>query len=61
MLKSMNQSDYYTFRIPYWDWRKEMQTEANSPFQPDRLGKTMTFLLSKVVKFPAGTLYAGEK
>jgi hypothetical protein len=41
MLKSMNQPDYYTFRIPYWDWRKEMQTEANSPFQLERLGKTM--------------------
>lgn len=41
MLKSMNQSDYYTFRIPYWDWRKEMQTDANSPFQLDRLGKTI--------------------
>jgi hypothetical protein len=41
MLKSMNQPDYYTFRIPYWDWRKEMQTEANSPFQLDRLGKTI--------------------
>ena len=33
--------DYYTFRIPYWDWRKEMQTDTNSPFQLDRLGKTM--------------------
>lgn len=42
MLKSMNQSDYYTFRIPYWDWRQEMQTNAsNSPFQLDRLGKTI--------------------
>ena len=41
MLKSMNQSDYYTFRIPYWDWRQEMQTDANSPFQLDRLGETM--------------------
>ena len=40
MLKSMEQNDYYTFRIPYWDWRKEMQTDNNSPFHFDRLGKT---------------------
>ena len=41
MLKSMGHDDYYTFRIPYWDWRKEMQTDSNSPFQRDRLGETV--------------------
>lgn len=40
MLKDdMKDEDYYKFRIPYWDWRKEMQSEKNSPFQEDRLGE----------------------
>ena len=42
MLKDdMKDEDYYKFRIPYWDWRKEMQGEKNSPFQEDRLGEKM--------------------
>lgn len=40
MLKDMGKGDYYKFRIPYWDWRKEVQTETNSPFKSNRLGKT---------------------
>ena len=41
MLKELNGTeDYYRFRIPYWDWRKEKQTKANSPFQKNRLGET---------------------
>ena len=41
MLKSLGHDDYYNFRIPYWDWRKELQTDGNSPFQRDRLGETV--------------------
>ena len=41
MLQDMGEEDYYKFRIPYWDWRKEVQTETNSPFKSSRLGKTM--------------------
>ena len=39
MLESMGRDDYYMFRIPYWDWRKEEQTDDNSPFKSNRLGK----------------------
>ena len=42
MLKSMGKEYYYTFRIPYWDWRKdEQRDEKNSPFQSNRLGETV--------------------
>ena len=41
MLKSMGKEDYYTFRIPYWDWRKEKQTDDNSPFKSNHLGETL--------------------
>ena len=41
MLKEMGKEDYYKFRIPYWDWRKEVQTENGSPFKSNRLGKTV--------------------
>ena len=41
MLKSMGKEDYYMFRIPYWDWRKEKQTNDNSPFKSNRLGETV--------------------
>ena len=40
MLKEKEIKDYYRFRIPYWDWQKEKQTKANSPFQKNRLGET---------------------
>ena len=41
MLKSKEKEDYYMFRIPYWDWRKEKQTDDNSPFKSNRLGETL--------------------
>ena len=41
MLKDMKKEDYYMFRIPYWDWRKEEQTDDNSPFKSNRLGETV--------------------
>ena len=41
MLKSMGKENYYMFRIPYWDWRKEKQTDNNSPFKSNRLGETV--------------------
>ena len=41
MLKSRGREDYYMFRIPYWDWRKEEQTDDNSPFKSNHLGETV--------------------
>ena len=41
MLKDMKKEDYYMFRIPYWDWRKEKQTDNNSPLKANRLGQTV--------------------
>ena len=41
MLKSRGEKEYFTFRIPYWDWRKDQQTDENSPFQLNRLGETV--------------------
>ena len=41
MLKSKGEDDYYMFRIPYWDWRKEKQTDDNTPFKSNRLGDTV--------------------
>ena len=32
--------NYYMFRLHYWDWRQEMQTDKNSPFKSNRLGET---------------------
>ena len=37
----MKKEDYYMFRIPYWDWRKEKQTDNNSPLKANRLGQTV--------------------
>ena len=31
---------YFMFRLYYWDWRREMQTNENSPFKSNRLGET---------------------
>ena len=42
MLRETIQLDtYYTFRLHYWDWRKERQTDENSPFKSNRLGVTV--------------------
>ena len=41
MLKSMNRQNYYEFRLSYWDWRRERQTEENSPFKENRLGTSV--------------------
>jgi hypothetical protein len=40
MLKETQPNTYHTFRLHYWDWRKEQQTSENSPFVSDRLGVT---------------------
>ena len=40
MLKSMNRSDYHTFRFPYWDWRKERLQGTDPIFTHDKLGST---------------------
>ena len=42
MLRETTQPNtYYRFRLRYWDWRKERQTDENSPFKSDRLGVTV--------------------
>lgn len=41
MLKTNGKEDYYMFRIPYWDWRKDKQSDDNSPFKSNRLGETV--------------------
>ena len=41
MLKSMGVSDYHTFRLHYWDWRREVQMDqADDIFVEERLGET---------------------
>ena len=44
MLKSMDRSEYHTFRFPYWDWRIEIQTStglrAEELFTEARFGAT---------------------
>ena len=40
MLKETQPDTYHMFRLHYWDWRKELQTDANSPFKYNRLGST---------------------
>lgn len=40
MLKESRPNDYHEFRLHYWDWRRERQTDQNSPFKRDRLGTT---------------------
>lgn len=58
MLQSMGQRDYYTFRLPYWDWRIEIQksfgVSSEELFTENRLGTTRN-----VSGFPHvfGTLY----
>lgn len=60
MLQNMNQSDYHTFRLPYWDWRSEVQNsfgvKAEDLFTADRLGETRNVSgFARVF----GTLYDG--
>ena len=38
MLMPSRPNSYYQFRLPYWDWRSDSQTEDNSPFKEGRLG-----------------------
>ena len=44
MLKSMGHVNYHTFRLPYWDWRIEIQRSSgilsDDLFTENRLGKT---------------------
>jgi len=60
MLQGMGQQDYHTFRLPYWDWRTEIQTtfgvRSEELFTESRLGVTRN-----VSGFPHvfGTLYEG--
>ena len=43
MLKSTYPDTSHTFRLPYWDWRLEIQRKTGiSPFTADRLGLTVT-------------------
>ena len=41
MMKESRPDTYHMFRLHYWDWRKNKQTNANSPFEINRLGVTM--------------------
>ena len=60
MLKSMGEQDYHTFRLPYWDWRTEIQTSSGISsellFTEDKLGATRNVSGSPQV---FGTLYDG--
>lgn len=44
MLQAMGRMDYYKFRLPYWDWRHEIQTSYGFPsedlFSFNRFGET---------------------
>ena len=45
MLKTFGQPNYYTFRLPYWDWRRESQLgsagiSAEELFTENRLGES---------------------
>lgn len=44
MLQSMGEADYHTFRLPYWDWRSEIQqsygVHTEDLFSENRLGET---------------------
>lgn len=44
ILKDMGREDYYKFRLPYWDWRREIQRSYGLPseqlFTFDRFGET---------------------
>ena len=54
----MGQQDYHTFRLPYWDWRTEIQTSfgvrSEDVFSENRLGETRNVSGSPVV---FGSLY----
>ena len=53
MLEANGQEDYYKFRLPYWDWRREIQTSYGLPseelFSFNRLGETRNVSNSPVV------------
>ena len=44
MLQAMGKEDYFKFRLPYWDWRREIQTSYGLPseelFSFTRFGET---------------------
>ena len=44
MLQSLGREDYYKYRLPYWDWRREIQTSYGLPseelFSLNRFGET---------------------
>ena len=44
MLKSIGHANYYSFRLPYWDWRVEIQKSTGIPaeelFTENRFGAT---------------------
>ena len=41
MQKEMQVDNYHMFRLHYWDWRSEMQSDTNTPFKHNRLGVTV--------------------
>lgn len=53
MLKAMGKEDYFKFRLPYWDWRREVQTSYGLPseelFSSRRFGETRNVSSSPVV------------
>ena len=53
MLEAMGREDYYKFRLPYWDWRREIQTSYGLPseelFSFSRFGETRNVSNSPVV------------
>ena len=57
MLKSSRPYDHHKFRLPYWDWRRELQTEENSPFKEKRLGQTINSTAG--LPIVNGSLYDG--
>jgi hypothetical protein len=53
MLEAMGREDYYKFRLPYWDWRRGIQTSYGLPseelFSFSRFGETRNVSNSPVV------------
>ena len=41
MMKEMQMDNYHMFRLHYWDWRSEKQSDTNTPFKRNRLGVTV--------------------
>ena len=67
MLKSMGHRDYHTFRLPYWDWRIDIQRStgilAEDLFTENRMGlqgMSVVFLVYLEISLVMdGTQYVG--